>query len=188
MGDYMEHSIEQTVCGNRTIGKRLLYMLMWALVVAFLFGAAICASAVLSESAEGDLRIGWISLAGVAVFLLMAYLSWRWKDMNCVDYDYCLCDDEIAVCAVYNSKRRKPILNIKLSTVSAFGSVNSDEYRKLTAHGALSKYKCYANAASPLYYFLYESKGKRNIAILELDPRMLDAVRRARRRITGRWE
>lgn len=184
----MDYSTEQTVCCNRTMGKRLLYSLMWSLIIVCALCAAICLSAVLSENADGALQVSWFSVIAAVLFALGAFLAWRRKDMYCVDYDYSLCDGEISVSAVYNSKRRKPVLNLQLSGILAFGSVDSDEYKKLTARGGIAKRKFYANADFPLYFFLYEEKGRRCVALLELDDRMQEAVRRNRRLVTGRWE
>ena len=184
----MEQYIEQTVCCNRTGGKRAAYLLLCAAAVVFLLMAAVCVAAAVSTNADGSLKLNWIAVTAAAVALVIAVIAWRKKDIFCIDYDYAYYDGEISISAVYNSKRRKKLLDLKLGCVRMCGDTETEAYHKITAQSNIIKHKWYANEAGPLCFFLCEDNGCKSLVLLELDERMIEAVRHSKQLSRGIWQ
>ena len=184
----MEQYVEQTVCCNRTGVKRTAYLLLCAAAIVFLLIAAVCVAAAVSTNAEGSLKLNWVAVAAAAVTLVLAVIAWRKKDIFCIDYDYSYYDGEISISAVYNSRRRKKLLDLKLGAVRMCGDTETEAYRRITAQSGVIKHKWYANEAKPLYFFLCEDSGCKSLVLLELDERMIEAVRHSKQLSRGIWQ
>ncbi len=184
----MEQYIEQTVSCDRSGGKRAAYLLLCSAAVIFLLITAVSAAAAISNNADGSLKLNWIAVIAAAVSLILAVIAWIKKDNFCIDYDYAYFEGEISISAVYNSKRRKKLRDLKLGSVRICGSTASEPYRKIAAQSSVNKHKWYANANNPLFFFLCEDGGSRSLVLLELDERIIDAVRRSKQLAGGAWQ
>jgi len=184
----MKKYIVQTASSKPSGVKRTVYLLLFAVSVIFLVFTAVCAAAVLSNRTDGSLKINWFAVVGMVVFILLAAFAWRKKDNFCVDYDYSYFDGTIGVSAIYNSKRRKQLFEIKLGSVRMCGSTASHAYQKVAAKSSVIKHKWYANAETPLFFFLYDENGSRELVLLELDEHMIDAVKCSKHLACGAWQ
>ena len=184
----MEQYIEQTASCDYSGRKRVGYLLLFSASVIFLILTAVCAASSLSNRADGSLKINWIAVICVVVFILFAAFAWRKKDVFCVDYDYSYFDGQISVSAIYNSKRRKQLLDLDLGTVRMCGSTASHAYQNIVVQNNAIKHKWYANAESPLFFFSYDKNGRRELVLLELDERMIDALKHSKKLARGAWQ
>ena len=183
----MEEYIEQTASCIYSGKKRMGNMLFGIFAVLFLLLTAVCAAASVSTNQQGALKLNWLSAVGAVICLLAAWLFWRKKDSFCIEYDYSFYGGEISVSAVYNSKRRKNMLNLPLSAVHMCGSTESAAFRKLSVNNNITKHEWYANEDHPLYFFLYEKDGKQCAALLELNDRMAKAISHSKQLTVGSW-
>jgi len=183
----MEHYFEQTVCCTHSVGKRVVYLLLFLGSVLFLLLAAVCAAAALGTSPEGRLSVNWIAVFGIAVFAVLALLCWRNKDKLFIDYDYIFNGGTLNISAVYNSKKRKHLLALELHNIRSCGCASSYAYYKIAAQKKLSCHKWYCNADLPLTYFMFENKGEWEIVLLELNADMTECIKRSNRLVPGAW-
>ncbi|MBQ3574978.1 MAG: hypothetical protein IJA26_04875 [Clostridia bacterium] len=183
----MEEYIEQTASCSRSGAKRAGSIISIVLSAVFLLLAAVFAAVSVIHTVEGKMKFNWIPAACAAVFILLAFLLWRKKDAVSVDYDYCFFGGEISVSAVYNYNRRRHLLSLPLGSVRMCGSTESAAYKKIAFRKDISKNKWYANEDLPLYFFVYEKDGRQAAALLELDDRMLSAIRRCSQLPVGAW-
>ena len=181
----MEQYLEQNVICSRSGSRQALYIFLCALAVIFILIAALFSASILPERADGGIKVNWIALAAVVVFVLLAMLAWRKKDTLCIDYDYCFTGGTISISAVYNSKRRKHLFDLELGNVRLCGKTESSAYTKIAAQSGIKINKWYANRAS--CFFLAGESGCTRLILLELDERMTEAIRHSRSLASGAW-
>lgn len=183
----MEQRFEQTV-GSESSGLRsALYVCAWILLVLLALAALIAAAGILGTTDTGSMRINWLSLILFALFAGLAVLLWFRKDVLKLEYDYALEDGTLDVTAILNARRRKVKLTLPLSGVQSCGDVDSEEYRRISARPGLRKQGLYIHEAAPRCFFLYSADGAQNLAVLELNPELRNAVRGDRRLPLGSW-
>ena len=179
--------MEQTVCRNQTATKRAGNILLSIFAVFSLLIAAVFTAALVSFNAESGFKINWLALIGVIAFILLAYFLRRKKDAVCIDYDYSFCCGEISISAIYNSRRRKSMLNLPLGNVRMCGSTETAAFTKLSANKNIIQNKWFANEDSALYFFLYEQDSRQCVAVLELNDCMACAVKKSKLLANGTW-
>ena len=169
--------LEQTVGQDRNQKNAFLYGVCCFLSVFFLVIGAMCASSILSVDDGGGIAISWIWVVLLLVCLGLAAMAFFGKDYLRVEYDYCVTESIVDVSRVLNNKRRKNLAEFDLGKVTSCGSVSSASFARASAMPGQTKNNWFIHNDAKLYFFCYESKGQRNITVLELNDSMLQLIK-----------
>lgn len=180
----MDTYIEQTVTAPPRASAKVAKIAAWALL-AVLAGVAIFSlSSVLSVNEENGLKFNFVALIILAASVVLGFFVYRSKDKLDTEYDYILSGDTLEVCGIYSEKRRKKLLSLNLSEISAFGSTQDNAFRGESARPGVKKRDFVLNEGAQASYICYANKNAREIAILELNDEMRSAIEKT---VGGRY-
>lgn len=175
----MENYGEQTLSRRRSAGRRVLSALAWAALALLALPALFSGANILGQSADGAMRIDWLSLLMCALCLAGMALIWRLKDKLNVEYDYVLRDGRLEVTEVLNNRRRRARLRLELGKIQECG------------RGAAARpgwrMERYCLDAVEITYICYEKNGERRMALLALNEDMIAQLRGDGKLPRGVW-
>lgn len=184
----MEHRIEQTISRENGAVSAVFYGFCRIAAPLMLVFAALCASGMLEEGADGALHVRWLSLALTLLLLALAACAFWGKDHLRTEYDYCLCGHVLEVSRILNGKRRSRAASIELGKVFSAGCASSAAFQRIERMSGMKKLRCTLHKDAKQYYFAYEQNGNRLLALLELNDALLAAVRRNSALARDAWQ
>lgn len=179
--------LEQTVAHEKSGRNNILYGICWFLSIFFLICAAMSASGIIGQGADGGIAFNWIWLIAMAVCIALAGLAFYGKDYLRLDYDYSITESIVDVSRVLNNKRRKHLIEFDLSKVTNCGSTKSAAFAKVSAMPNQTKNNWFVHADAELYYFAHEINSQRNLTVLELNDAMVEMIKSDRTLQAGAW-
>lgn len=171
----MDIYYEQSVAAKETKGKNALYVFCWVLVVLLLIAAVAFAAGVIANDPTA-LRINWLSLAGLCVCLVLAFIVFRRKDSLRMEYDYLLDNENLEICGIYNKQRRRPLANIDIGHLKSMGYAEGSRFESLKNQRGVKLLSCHGERAT--HYLYYTQDNTNCIALLELKEELEVLIRR----------
>ena len=165
----MDTYFEQTVTAPPRASAKAAMIAAWALLAVLAIIAVFGLTSVVSVSEEGTLKFNFVALIVLAASVALGFFVYRSKDKLNTEYDYIISDDTLEVFGIYSEKRRKRLLSLNLSEISAFGSTKDASFRGESARPGVKKRDFVLNDVEQASYICYTSKNVREIAILELN-------------------
>jgi hypothetical protein len=174
----MDDFLEQTAVRQRQGAFTLLYYLIWVLMVIFGLLALFGLINIMGVNPEtGGMVFSWQSLLTALVFGGGAFFLWRGSDSCRVEYDYTFTNGNLDVSRVLNNKRRKYLTALEMKDVIRCGPASGQAFLKTLNEPGIKRHNWFVNREAKLYFFYFEKKGVKHVAVLELSDEMIAVMR-----------
>ena len=184
----MDDFLEQTVVRRQKGAYTLLYGVALAFMVVFGIIALLALSNVVGMNPEsGGLRFSLPALATALIFGGAAYGLFRLKDECRVEYDYTFTNGCLDICKVLNDRRRRYLCALEMKEVLSCGPASGEAFRKLLNTPGIQRHNWFLNREAKLYYFYFQKKGVKHLAVLELNDEMISVIRSKKYLQPGAW-
>lgn len=112
----------------------------------------------------------WFSIMFGMFFLGFWLITWKWKRIYNVSYDYSFVSGELRIARVYNVNKRKLVTRFDCQEIIQFGDVDSPAYERFASAPDTKTVLCTSNVEAAegkfFMYILIEDNGKK-LYILE---------------------
>ena len=167
----MDHFMEEVVVRkNKGLQDLSYYLATLMMLISALLGFMMLTNLMYAFSIET--LIVTVLLLGIAVLLFLR------KDRFRTEYEYTFTNGELDFAQVYNNQKRKSLGTMRVKNVEAFGSVNSENFRKLINMPGLSRKNWFLNRGAELYYFYYQKENNKTMLVLEPSQELVDMIKK----------
>ena len=115
------------------------------------------------------------------------FLTWRWKKLYNVSYDYCFVSGELRISKVFNINKRKLCARFDCAEIIQMGDAENPSYERFSADPSIKTVFCTSNAVAAegkfFMYILIENNGKK-LYVLECRETLLMHILRFVKRTT----
>lgn len=167
----MDHFMEEVVVKHNRAMDDVLYVLCNIIMVVSALFALLLIQPLLANFSAYALVVVLCS-AGIAVLLFF------YRDRLRTEYEYTFTNGDLDFAQVFNNQKRKTLGTMRVKNVEAFGTVDSNEFRKLINMPGLTRKNWFLNRASKLYYFYYQKESNRTILVLEPSEELVTMIRK----------
>lgn len=161
---------EVVVKRNRAINDVAYVLANIAMVISALMAVMLIQPLMAGFSVVGLIIV--LFSAGIAVLLFL------YRDRLRTEYEYTFTNGELDFAQVFNNQKRKSLGTMRVNNVEAFGSVDSNEFRKMINMPNLTRKNWFLNREAKLYYFYYQKESVRTIIILEPSDELVGMIRK----------
>lgn len=184
----MDDFLEQTAVRQKKGAFTLLYYLAWIAMVLFGIVALMALTNVLGVNPEtGGFSFNPAALAIGAVFGGITYLLFRGKDECRVEYDYTFTNGSLDISKVMNDRRRRYLCALETKEVLSCGPATGPAFQKVLKEPNIRQHNWFVNREAKLYYFYFQKKGVRHLAVMELNDEMISVIRSKKYLQMGVW-
>ena len=167
----MDHFKEEIVVKHRKgLQNATYYFATLLMVLLGLFGFSLL-PALMSAFSLPTLVMALVPI-GIAAALFL------YKDKIRTEYEYTFTNGELDFAQVYNNQKRKNLGTMRVKNVEAFGSVNSEGFRKLINMPGLGRKNWFLNREAELFYFYYQKEGQKTMIVLEPSQEMVSMIQK----------
>ena len=167
----MDHFMEEVVVKRSRTLDDILYIFSNIVMVAAALIAVILLQPLMSSFSIYGLIIVLFS-AGVAVLLFL------FRDRLRSEYEYTFTNGELDFAQVFNNQKRRTLGTMRVKNVEAFGSVDSNEFRKLINMPGLVRKNWFLNRSGNLHYFYYQKESAKTIIVFEPSDELVGMIRK----------
>ena len=184
----MDDFLEQTAVRRRQGLHTLLYYFCWVIIILLAMLAMIGLYGIMGVDPEtGRLRLNWISLLIALAAGGAGFLVYRGKDSLRVEYDYCFTNGTLDISMVLNSRRRRYLCEMDMKDVVRCGPATGPAFLKTLREPNIRRHNWFVNREANLYYFYFQKKGVRHMAVMELSDEMISTIRSRKYLQPGVW-
>lgn len=167
----MDHFMEEIVVKHKRLGNDLLYYLSNVTMVLF----ALIGFWMLTNLFTG---FSVPALLITVFFCGSAALLYVYRDRLRTEYEYTFTNGDLDFAMVFNNQKRKNLGTMRVKNVEAFGSVNSERFRKFINMPGMTRRNWFLNRDAELYYFYYQKENARTIIVMEPSQEMVDTIKK----------
>ena len=184
----MDDFLEQTAVRQKRGAFSLLYYLAWLFMVIFGILALFSLSGIVGMNPEtGGVVFRYQFILTFAVFGGLAFLLFRAKDECRVEYDYAFTNGSLDISKVMNERRRRYLCALETKDVISCGPAAGPAFQKALHETGVKVHNWFVNRESKLYFFYFQKKGVRHVAVLELNDEMISVIRSKKYLQMGAW-
>lgn len=174
---YEESSISQ----SQKSGKIFYYILFTMGVISFILGGIYFILNLLSLNLEGNVLLSLLFLViPTALFVAFGVVCIKFKNSFCIDYDYTFVTGTIRIAKVIKQVKRKFLVSFEAKEIEMLGRFASDTYFTYAERNELKAQIFTSNKTETdgyhFNYFVVNSKGEKNIYIIECTDTFLKNV------------
>lgn len=184
----MDDFLEQTAVRRKPGAFAFLYYLAWvAMVLAGIVALMALTNVLGVDPQAGGIQFNPVALAVAAVFGGLAYLLFRLKDECRVEYDYTFTNGSLDISKVMNDRRRRYLCAMETKEVLSCGPASGPAFQKALKEPNVKVHNWFVNREAKLYYFYFQKKGVRHVAVMELNDEMISTIRSKKYLQLGVW-
>ena len=184
----MDDFLEQTAVRKSRGIFSLLYYMAWIGVVLFALVAAFGLRGVIGVNPEtGGLMFSLTSLIVMVVFGGLAFFLFRAKDECRIEYDYAFTNGCLDISKVMNERRRRYLCAMETKEVLSCGPAAGPAFQKVLKEPGIKQHNWFVNREAKLYYFYFQKKGVKHVAVMELNDEMISVIRSKKYLQLGVW-
>ena len=184
----MDDFLEQTAVRHKQGAFSLLYYLAWAGMVIFGVIALFGLVNVIGVNPEtGGISFSLPSLIMLLVFGGLAFGLFRAKDECRVEYDYAFTNGCLDISKVMNERRRRYLCAMETKEVLSCGPATGPAFQKALKEPGIKQHNWFVNREAKLYYFYFQKKGVKHLAVVELNDEMISVIRSKKYLQLGVW-
>lgn len=178
---YEKNVVNKNIDKHRTRNKILRILQMISLGI-FVFIFVSLFSITVYDPDESDMARAYVTLIVLLCLLLplSLYFLFGWIiKLLTVEYDYVIMGDRLKILKIVNRKKRKPVLDVELSSINLIGLVGGEKFNDLCAAQSANTKKYFCNPdAFMIYIYLTDYKG-RSFIIIEADDEFLINIKKS---------
>ena len=184
----MDDFLEQTAVRQKQGIYTLLYFLTWALMIVFGIMALISLTSILGVNPEtGGMAFNLVALLTFISFGAVTFLLFRAKDECRVEYDYSFTNGSLDISKVMNDRRRRYLCAMETKEVISCGPAAGPAFQKALNEPGVKRHNWFVNREAKLYYFYFQKKGVKHLAVMELNDEMVSVIRSKKYLQMGVW-
>ena len=172
----MDVFVEQVVVRKSRTLYEVLFYLCWVLLIACGLVGLSGLMNILSTGADGSLSIQPLAIGMAVAFLGAAFLLWRASMRLRTEYDYSFTNGVLDVARVLNGRKRVYLTSFDVRDLRAAGEESSSAFQSCARQTGAQLHRWYLNKEAKKYFFFYDKKGGRHLAVLELNDEMAKAI------------
>lgn len=184
----MDDFLEQTAVRQKKGIFTLLYYLIFALMVVFALLALFGLSSMIGVNPEtGGINFRLPMLIMGVICGGIAFFCFRAKDECRVEYDYAFTNGSLDISKVMNERRRRYLCALETKDVISCGPAKGPAFQRALKEPGIKQHNWFVNREARLYYFYFQKKGVKHLAVLELNDEMISVIRSKKYLQSGVW-
>ena len=184
----MDDFIEYTAVRLGGSLSSLLYYLAWAAIVLLGVVAVFSLSGFIGTDPEtGKLVFSFSSLLIGLACGAAAFFAYRGKDNLRTEYDYAFTNGALDISSVLNSRRRRYLCALDTKDVIRCGPAAGPAFQKSLKEPDVKRHNWFVNREAKLYFFYFQKKGVKHLAVMELSDEMIAVIRSKKCLQIGAW-
>ena len=184
----MDDFLEQTAIPHKQGLSVVLYILSWMVVVALGLIAVLGISSFIGADPEtGSISFNFPALIIALVTGAGAFFAYRLKDRFRVEYDYAFTNGTLDISMVMNNRRRRYLCELSMKEVVRCGPATGPDFTKTLNEPGIKRHNWFVNREAKLYYFYFQKKGVKHVAVMELSDEMISVIRSKKYLQMGVW-
>ena len=116
-----------------------------------------------------------------------AFLVYRWKDTLRVEYDYTFTNGALDISSVLNNRRRRYLCAMDTQDVVRCGPATGPAFERTLKEPGIKVHNWFVNREAKLFYFYFQKKGVKHVAVMELNDEMIAVIRSKNYLPMGTW-
>lgn len=184
----MDDFLEQTAIRQKKGVFTLLYYFVWLCFAVCTVIALFSLSGFIGTDLEtGNLVFRFPFLLIGAAFGALAFFLFRAKDECRIEYDYSFTNGSLDISKVMNERRRRYLCALETRDVIACGPATGPAFQKALREPGIRQHNWFVNREAKLYYFYFQKKGVKHLAVMELNDDMIAVIRSKKYLQAGAW-
>ena len=184
----MDDFLEQTAVRQKHGIYSVFYWLTWVILACFAAFALISLSGFLGVDREtGRMTFHWQSLLLGLASGAVAFFLFRVKDNLRLEYDYSFTNGTLDISGIMTNKRRRYLCSMETKEVVRCGPAAGPAFARTLSEPGIKRHNWFVNRDAKLYYFYFQKKGQKHVAILELSDEMISVIRSKKYLNIGVW-